>query len=433
MKPIRLFAIILIYVATSIAWMILAGATNYRSENTYNDLLTGSREGAEGRASIQQLWGSPQVQLAPKVWTSHIEKTKTTNSKGKVVWQENQVTDPVVLSQSRLNVGFDLEPRQKGLLWYATYKLKFSGEYKFINEFSGDRHFAVKFPFPDSQTAYNNVIMRMNGKRVQPGGDLSQGMITHLDLKPGETADFQVSYGSQGLDTWHYKFNEDGSVSSVRNFEANVTTNTKEIDFPENCISPTHKAFTANGYNLTWKYGDLISGANLGISMPHKLNPGPFASRLSFFAPVSLLFFFAVLLIVGAVKRIKLHPMHYVMLAAAFFAFHLLFSYLVDHVSPFSAFLVSSAVSMILTISYLRLAVDWKFALFTGGLWQFVFLVLFAYAFFFEGYTGLTITIGAIVTLAALMQMTGRVNWEEALSGNNGTKPPTPPAPAETL
>jgi hypothetical protein len=42
---------------------------------------------------------------------------------------------------------------------------------------------------------------------------------------------------------------------------------------------------------------------------------------------------------------------------------------------------------------------------------QLVFLVLFSYAFFFEGYTGLTVTVGAVVTLFALMQATARVDW----------------------
>ena len=150
--------------------------------------------------------------------------------------------------------------------------------------------------------------------------------------------------------------------------------------------------------------------------MPQRLQPGPFASRLSLFAPVSLFFFFAVLMILGTVKGIRLHPVHYLFLAATFFSFHLLFSYLVDHVTPFNAFLISSAVSLLLTMSYLRLVVDWKFAVFQAGVWQFVFLVLFSYAFFFEGYTGLTITIGAIVTLAVMMQLTGRVDWDKAFA-----------------
>jgi NADH:ubiquinone oxidoreductase subunit 6 (subunit J) len=39
--------------------------------------------------------------------------------------------------------------------------------------------------------------------------------------------------------------------------------------------------------------------------------------------------------------------------------------------------------------------------------------VLFSYAFFFKGFTGLAVTIGSIVTLFVVMQMTGRIKWAE--------------------
>jgi hypothetical protein len=48
-----------------------------------------------------------------------------------------------------------------------------------------------------------------------------------------------------------------------------------------------------------------------------------------------------------------------------------------------------------------------------AGLAQLIYLVLFSYAFFFKGFTGLAITIGSIVTLFVIMQVTGRTNWEE--------------------
>jgi len=44
-----------------------------------------------------------------------------------------------------------------------------------------------------------------------------------------------------------------------------------------------------------------------------------------------------------------------------------------------------------------------------------VFLVLFSYAFFFEGYTGLVITVSAILTLAIMMQLTAKVDWTEII------------------
>jgi hypothetical protein len=44
---------------------------------------------------------------------------------------------------------------------------------------------------------------------------------------------------------------------------------------------------------------------------------------------------------------------------------------------------------------------------------QFAYMVLFSYSFFFEGLTGLAITIGAIITLALLMAATAKVNWAD--------------------
>jgi inner membrane protein involved in colicin E2 resistance len=146
--------------------------------------------------------------------------------------------------------------------------------------------------------------------------------------------------------------------------------------------------------------------------MPTKLNPGPLASRMSYFAPVSLLFFFTTLIVLGAVNDKNLHPMHYFFLGASFFSFHVLFAYLVDHLLLEAAFIIAAIVSMLLVTTYLYRAAGGRFALWVG-IAQLVFLVLFSYAFFFEGYTGLVITIGAILTLAILMQLTAKVDWGE--------------------
>ncbi len=102
----------------------------------------------------------------------------------------------------------------------------------------------------------------------------------------------------------------------------------------------------------------------------------------------------------------------------AFFAFHLLLAYLVDHISIHAAFVICSAVSIFLVVSYLRLVVGLCFAAIEAGLTQFVYLILFSYAFFLKGFTGLAITIGSILTLFVVMQMTGRIRWAEKFSSN---------------
>jgi inner membrane protein involved in colicin E2 resistance len=147
------------------------------------------------------------------------------------------------------------------------------------------------------------------------------------------------------------------------------------------------------------------------MDLPNRINPGPLAARITWFAPVSLLFFLSVMVILGVLRDHSLHPMHYAFISAAFFSFHLLLAYLVDHLDINVSFVIASVVSIALVVSYLRGVVGTRFALREAGLAQFVFLVLFSYAFFFEGYTGLTVTIGAIVTLFVLMQLTVKVDW----------------------
>jgi inner membrane protein involved in colicin E2 resistance len=171
------------------------------------------------------------------------------------------------------------------------------------------------------------------------------------------------------------------------------------------------------------------------MEMPQKLNPGPFVARVSFFAPVSLFLFFFLIFIITTVRGINLHPMNYFFLAAAFFSFHLLMAYLVDHVDAYLAMGISTVVSIFLVVSYMRLVVGSRFALVEVGLSQLVYLVLFSYAFFLEGYTGLTITICCILTLGILMQLTGKIDWERqfrsATAPPQAAPPPPPPVVSE--
>jgi len=125
--------------------------------------------------------------------------------------------------------------------------------------------------------------------------------------------------GTRGLDRWTYSF---GSESRVQNFLLHMTTDFQEIDFPAG--SPTGRERLAKGWDLSWSFPDEIGARPVSMEMPKVLNPGPVASRISFFAPVSLVFFFSVLVVVCLMQRVDLHPMNFFFLAAGCFAFQLL-------------------------------------------------------------------------------------------------------------
>jgi hypothetical protein len=305
-------------------------------------------------------------------------------------------------------VGLDLEQRQKGLLWFATYRVMFHGDYVFRNT-TDSEEMVVRLAFPAPQAIYDDLVMKIDGRTV-PLTTADGAVSARARKAPGSVVNIEVGYRSQGTGVWRYSFGE--NVAQVRDFLMEMTTNFGAVDFPSGTLSPTMKKKTKEGWLLTWRYTSLITGYRLGMVMPEKLQPGPLAGRISFFAPVSLLFFFFLIFIITSLKGIDLHPMHYFFLATSFFAFHLLLAYLVDHISIHAAFVICSAVSIFLVVSYLRVVAGPRFAFVEAALTQLVYLVGFSYAFFFKGFTGLAITIGAIVSLFIVMQLTARSDWE---------------------
>jgi hypothetical protein len=228
------------------------------------------------------------------------------------------------------------------------------------------------------------------------------------------------------MDLWSYSFG--AQAARARDFELRVRTDFDKVDFPAGSLSPTRKQARGGGWELTWRFGNLLADAGIGVALPQKINPGPLASEISKFAPVSLAFFFFLMLLLSVLKQVRLHPVHYAMLAAAFFSFHLLLVYSVDLLPLGAAFALASVVSVALVVSYLRLAVGPRFALLWAGGGQLIYLVLFSLAFFFEGYTGITITIFSVLTLFVVMQLTGRIDWASKF-GQAPLLPPPAAAP----
>lgn len=431
MTPLRLVAIGAIFFFTTIGWMILGGTVRER---------TGESDGSL-RYEVEALWGSTHRQAPPEV--SVDRRITRTVSEVAVVDKKRTVTtrDLVTNAQkstellsSEVDVKLDLEHRKKGLLWWPTYEVGFSGRYRFAlpaGEGNVDPASVanvvdtvdIVLPLSAENAVYDGFHVTVDGVEhtPQPGGNERRNSFVLSLPRNKDVVDVVVRYKSRGLGTWVYALGQRGQTSQVKDFALTLATNVTPVDFPPGTLSPTTKA-TANtgggtGETLTWRFDSLVTGKDIGLELPARLNPGPVAARISFFAPVSLLFFFTVMIIIGVVKKQSLHPMNYFFLAGAFFAFHLLFAYLVDVVDLGVAFAISGASSVFLVVSYLRIVQGAKVAFLQAGTAQMVFLIGFSLAFFREGQSGLTIAIGAVVTLFLLMQLTARVKWVEIFGG----------------
>jgi hypothetical protein len=409
----RLLAIGFIFVCTAMAWSIL-GST-----------VVGRTGEMDGRLSqeVAQLWGGRHVQVAPQAFLRRPreveEEVKEQDARGRTVVRTVKRTVveevPIPAASSRVRVDLGLEHWRKGLLWYDTYTVAFRGDYRFASPDPEEREAVVRFDFPSKEATYDAFVVSLGGHEVPPTTDLSNGVTLTERVGPGRDLNLRVAYRSRGLGEWTYAFVKEG-VAQVRDFDLTMTTDFDGFDFPAGTISPTGKMRSGKGWSLKWAFESLAAGKRIGIDPPNLLNPGPVTARITFFAPVSLLFFLTVMVIPGVLNGRSLHPMNYFFLAAAFFAFHLLLAYLVDHMEMNAAFAIAAATSVFLVVSYLRVVAGMRTALVQAGLAQLVFLVLFSYAFFFEGYTGLTLTLGAVLTLFVLMQLTARVDWGAVLA-----------------
>jgi hypothetical protein len=399
-------AIAIVYLIAVVGWITLAGTITYRTDHQDTEL----------KSEVGRLWGTPLDQRAPSasIAAESGVQTERPNISGNGVVYARPGANPenydAPIAENDIRVGFKLDQRQKGLLWYSTYRVGFSGDYVFENPQNKSGALTIKFAFPAANGHYDDFRFEVDGAPVPFNRQNADLIVATIPCEPKSRHRLTVSYNSQGLDRFTYRFGD--GISEVRNFKLVATTDFDGYDHPANTISPNvTKERTGNGWQLTWDYKDLIAGNGIGIEMPQKINPGPMAARISYFAPVSLGFFFFLIFVISLLRGVRIHPMNYFFLAAAFFAFHLLLAYLVDHISIHAAFALCSMVSIILVVSYMRIVAGNRFAFLEVALAQLVYLIGFSYAFFFEGFTGLAVTIGSIISLFVVMQSTARIVW----------------------
>jgi hypothetical protein len=409
---LRLLAIAFVWLGCAVAWMVL-GSTLVMRTNSVSGALD---------SEVHALWGPPARQQPPSGSYPVLEMVKelltTTNAAGvatqQTVEKQTRVEHPLSLDGSDIDVAFELTHRRKGLLWFPTYAVHYRAAYTFVNPTDSAQDGTLRMPLGTegaSPVGFDDFqVTDANGAAVHY--EVNHGVATWTaHFEPNGRREYHVAYTSRGTSTWSYLLT--AGNSEVRNFRLRMSTNFPDVDFPTGSTSPSEHTVQNGHWQGEWRFKSLVSGAPIGVEMPQLLNPGPLASKVTFFAPVSLLFFFFVVAVLALVRKRELHPMHYLLLGCAFFAFHLLFAYLVDHLPLGQSFAIASLVSTFLVVSYARLFVGWRFALIEMGLSQIVYLVLFSLTFFWEGYTGLAITIGAVVTLFLVMQITGRFDFRE--------------------
>ena len=384
----RLITILGITATATVAWFVLGATLKFRTA------ASSSRMGDE----VRQVWG-------PGLEQPHLTLVADTSGPDK--------TETLLPASSKVDVKLTYTPKKRGLLWHRTYDVEFSAVYEIANTNSASRNVRIQLELPSALTSHDNFAFQFGDSKstdVAP----HDGMVETVALIPGgATLPLKVRYNARGLDRWAYTFQ---SGSRVKNFVLTMQTNFDDVSFPVGATSPTHQQTLTKdiGQDLVWDYTDTLDARNIAMDMPKLLNAGPVMARITFFAPVSLVLFFGVLVVTGMLRGVNLHPMTYAFLAAGFFTFHLMLAYLGDVMPLHAAFAVAATVSLALVCGYLHAVVGRALSR-PAVIAQLAYMVAFSYSFFFDGFTGLTLTLTAVATLALLMMATAKVNWETLL------------------
>lgn len=395
MKPLRLLAICFIIAGTSIGWWLLSAVVNWRTHQTEKHLSS----------AVASVWG-PEMQQAHPV--AYLISPPPAPASGE--WQstepqpERTAIQPVA---AKIDVRLDYDPRRRGLLWHRTYGTNFTADYTFTSP-DGPRTLEVAMELPSQQVTLRDFSFDLGGAG-QAGAKLEGGRITaRRDLAAGESVTLKVSYACRGTDTWRYLL---PFGTRLKDFRLVMSTNFADISFPVGTAStPMVTEGTDGRHLLEWIMPDAVAAQHIGMDMPATLNAGPVVADVAAWAPLSLVLFFGVLLLISVMRGIDLHPMHYLFCAAGLFAFPLLFAYSVDLLPVHAAFFIAAGVSLTLVCGYLR-AVGGGALFRTAVAAHLSYVVLFSYSFFHPGASGFVLTILGIVTLGVLMHLTARVDW----------------------
>ncbi len=386
MKISHLIASLAIIASTTLAWILLGTALALRTIESSSSM----------QAEVSGVWGPAVSQEHPQAWF------ETPNAPGgKAV---------VLPSSSRIAIDLASKPKRRGLLWHRTYDVDFKADYAFTNPTKIPQTFYLSFPLPKDTAGLHGFEFRL-GDDVDPSQSIpaTSGVVTRAILLPASASvTLHSAYRTRGTNTWKYQFPDNRRIAG---FDLTMRTDFPDINFPVGTGSPNKRHQDPAGFTLVWHYPDVLAAPAIGMDMPKRLNAGPVAARIAFFAPVSLLFFVTIILLIGGMKGIPLHPMHVFFVSAGFFAFHLLFAYLVDLLPLIPSFAISAAASVLLVCGYLK-------AVGGNGLFhialpaQAVYLVLFSASFFIDGLTGITLAVLGVITLALLMFLTARIDWK---------------------
>lgn len=399
-RVVRYVGLLLIFIAFSIAAAVLGARVAIK-----HDRVSATNEmGVSGR------WGGAISQPAPVV--TYLFEPAIYDKEGNIVKYEVVQRK---MPASDIDVDLSLSYRQRGQMKFPGYSVAFQATYVVENPFKESLPVYFNFPIPQHSGLLKDFIITVDGEVYKGDQDFSNGVDWQTFMVPGDTHTICIVYTSRGMGDWSYGLSTyQGDISY---FRLHLISDFANIDYPEGTMAPEKMEINedADKADLIWEFENLVSGQNIGVTIPQPVDVGKATASILFFVPLALIFFLGLILILTSIKGMTIHPMHYLFITGGFFVFHILMSYLTQLVPLFWAFGISFTVSAVMTVGYAALIRKGWVVMFSSALGLVLFQLGFSLAQFFPQVRGLMLALIIIAGLGISMGFTARVDWKGKL------------------
>jgi hypothetical protein len=245
------------------------------------------------------------------------------------VTRKRTVTHPInenPFVSARHQVTLQQSPRKKGPAVYPGYTTDCKFTWRLRNPADREVRAVLRFPLPGTAAMYDDLAANLNGDSVRDRVRVEHGaLVLESNLAARATCDFDIAFKSRGLSHWYFQVREQ---REIRDFELllrlpNLTT--KQLNYPEGCMTPTKIEGTGHGAVLTYKLDRALSNKGMGLEMPKLIQPGEFTGKVLGEVRKGWALLFAAILLAGILTAPARAPILAVLVgAAAAFAYGLL-------------------------------------------------------------------------------------------------------------
>lgn len=399
---------VLHYMLIGIFWLLSSAASvsiGYRIMDRHQTTYT------RGMKFVNDAWGGNLSQKPPSITYNTVEQQEFENQKtGEMQKRTVTLKQDIGFFSQNLNLKIDAKPRTKGLLKFPGYLLSFNGTYKIKNTLNRKEKLDFNFELPVNSGNVTDISITLDKKPYLDDANLADGIQISKEMNPLEEHEVVIQYKAQGTGSFSYSMGE--NRKEIKKLNAILITDFVDYNIHEKAMVPTEQGSDNKLTKITWSGENLITDQN--ISLEFKIEDyGSLASKLFFYAPLSLFLFLFSVVIFTVSKDISLHPMHYLFIIGGFFIFYLLGSYIISFVNVMLGIVISLAISTSIILYYMHLIKKGSNLFQATGASALIFQWVFSMAFFFPEYTGLLITLASILSFVGLMKVTADTEWEK--------------------